>query len=635
MCGIAGVIFRDPTRVNPSRASRALETLRHRGPDMEGVLFYSLSSNHLLVGGIELLQSDPPAQVLLLHRRLSIIDLSKGGRQPMVSADGRHALIYNGEIYNYKEIREKLAAIGYSFRTQSDTEVLLTALSHLVLEILPQLVGMFAFVWLDTQTRKIYLVRDFFGIKPLFYAQNETGLFFASEIKTLYELEDFSREINAQSLYDYLSLGLTDHSEHTLFASVKQLLPAHYICWDLSSGNFETRRYLNIDYSETIDVSVEEAAKNVRDLFLDSIRLHLRSDVPIGTALSGGIDSSAIVHATRYLEPRTELHTFSFIAKDSPMSEEKWIDIAARSAQTHSHKVIISGKEILSDIKDLIESQGEPFGSTSIYAQYRVFRLASQHGIKVMPDGQGGDEVFAGYLIYYKAYLRQALKRADWQLFFSLVRGLSQMTGCSGRLRFLYRLGITLMDNRFHQNTLQSLEWRWLDKDWFVERGIRAYDSSYDGSLKFMLHDTLCRTSIPHLLRYEDRNSMRFSVESRVPFLNPRLVSYVYQLPDKYLISEQGITKYIFRRAMQGIVPDAILERRDKIGFATPQRAWLQAIASEVKRIIEHQSLGFLRCKEGSSSVDNIINGTIYPDSNFSWRLINVTLWIHYYNIVL
>lgn len=634
MCGIAGAIYTEPKKIDSFRAHRAFDSLKHRGPDMEGVLLYSPSCNQLVLGGRELLDTDSKAQVIFLHRRLSIIDLSEGGRQPMVSPDSRHALTYNGEIYNYKEIKDRLTSLGLTFRTNSDTEVLLYALAYHGIDALAQLIGMFAFAWLDAPMKRVYLVRDFFGIKPLYYAMVEDGVIFASQISTLYELHPLPKRVNPQILYDFLSTGITDHSEQTMFEPVKRVLPAHYLEIDLETGTIKNVRYWDVPYKDTIEVSFEEAVKRVRELFLESISLHLRSDVPVGTALSGGIDSSAIVHSIRYLQPNAEIHTLSFVAKDFPISEEKWIDIVVNSAQTYPHKVIIHSEELLEDIHDLVRTQEEPFGSTSIYAQYRVFQLASQNGIKVMLDGQGGDEIFAGYLYYLRAYWNQLISQRNWKHSLSILRAMTRMTLEPDWLRFT-RLLSMFLPVKVRRNLTKKFHADWLNKKWFLERNVINYFSDMnERHLKRMLYDTLTRTSIPHLLRYEDLNSMRFSIESRVPFLNPKLVSYVFHLPESYLISENGVTKHIFRRAMEGILHPAILERQDKIGFATPQFAWLSNIVPRLREITRLQELPFLKCPNLFSTLEKMISHKVRVD-NSVWRLINTVVWLDAYEISL
>src|SRR5438876_5160192 len=331
MCGIAGVVPAPSRRLDSSLIPRLLRCLEHRGPDDLGWLQDSPE-------GVKL-HRDPGGQdsieaVVLLHRRLSILDLTATGRQPMATPDGRYYIVYNGEIYNYLELRSELEDLGHQFRSRSDTEVLLAAYAQWGGQALTRLVGMFAFAILDTQERRLFLARDFFGIKPLYYASGPAGFMFASEIKALLELPGVSRRVNPERLYLYLVFGITDHGPETLFSDIHQLPPAHYLEVPLDGAWVNPPvRYWDIDLKPARHIPFGEAAERLREIFLKSIRLHLRSDVPVGTALSGGIDSSAIVMAIRSLAGGDlELHAFSYVADDETLGEEKWIDQIGRAS---------------------------------------------------------------------------------------------------------------------------------------------------------------------------------------------------------------------------------------------------------------------------------------------------------------
>ncbi|HOW17996.1 MAG TPA: asparagine synthase (glutamine-hydrolyzing), partial [Phycisphaerae bacterium] len=413
MCGIAGLIVSPPDRVDRAFVPLALRKLAHRGPDDHGCLLYWRSG----VRPARDWRDDlPDAEAALVHRRLSIIDLTEAGRQPMGSADGRYYIVFNGEIYNYVELREELEGLGHTFRSRSDTEVLLTACARWGTAALPRLVGMFAFAILDTRERRLLLARDFFGIKPLYYVVNKGRFAFASELKVLLEFADRPRRINPERLYQYLRYGYTDHGGETFLKDVRQVPPAHYLQIRLDKlDDAEPVRYWDVDPTTRADVSFEQAARRTRELFLENMRLHLRSDVPVGTALSGGIDSSAIVMAMRQLGGKDlDLHTFSYVADDEAVSEERWVDVVTEAAGAVTHKVRPVPEELLADLDALIYSQDEPFGSTRIYAQYRVFRLAREAGIKVMLDGQGADEILGGYRFYLAARLASLIRQGRW-----------------------------------------------------------------------------------------------------------------------------------------------------------------------------------------------------------------------------
>lgn len=630
MCGIGGLILAPPGPIKPEWMQAFMKQLEHRGPDDAGWL--SLQRGKICQGRD--VQHDLIAEALLIHRRLSILDLSEAGHQPMSTPDGRYWITFNGEIYNYVELREQLRTLGHRFRSHSDTEVLLAAYQQWGGKCLTRLVGMFAFAILDVQTRRLFLARDFFGIKPLYYALWQEGLAFASEIKPLLELPGVTRDANPHRLHDYLYGGITDHGAETMFAQVHQLPAAHYL--ELSLDNPQPAgavRYWDVDLTQRAELSFEDAAKQLRDLFIDSVRIHLRSDVPVGGALSGGIDSSSIVSVMRLLEPRMEFHTFSYVADDPRISEERWADIVGKDKQVVIHKVRLCSEEFLDDLDELIETQGEPFMSTGMYAQWRVFQAARNAGVKVMLDGQGADELLAGYPTHRFAMLGGLVRRCR----FRDARVLA--SSASGPAKWWKQVARAI--GRSAPVPLQSLVRRtlrreavpsWLNTDWFRACGIGQEGASLQNgtrSLRQELYRTLTETSLPMLLHYEDRNSMAFSIESRVPFLTPALATFLLSLPDEYLMAVDGTSKAVFRRAMRGIVPDKILDRKDKVGFPTPERDWLMAQRSFVQGVLNGATarrIAALNVNGLLHDWEETVQGCRQPDSR-TWRCLNLILW--------
>ena len=419
MCGIAGIVGSEGRSTISESIRRMTEALRHRGPDDEGYLLAHTRFGAILKAGgkdtpaavfggplpyapavdIRSHRETVPYDIALGHRRLSIIDLSPAGHQPLSNREGTLWIVYNGEIYNYLELRGELESRGYSFFSNSDTEVLLTAWQHWGVEALRRLTGMFAFAILDLRKRQIFLARDFFGIKPLYYARWQGGFAFASEIKALLRLSSVHRQVDPQRLFDYLRFGLTDHGESTLFSSVRRLPAGHCLFLPLEEGRRpKVVRYWEPTVSDRSDLSFEEATQEVREAFLQNVRLHLRSDVPVGSALSGGIDSSSIVSAMRRVKQADlDLHAFSFISTDPVESEERWADMVGRESGATLHKVRLAPGTLQKVLPDLVYMQDEPFPTTSIVAQHEVFRAASEAGIPVLLDGQGADEVLGGY----------------------------------------------------------------------------------------------------------------------------------------------------------------------------------------------------------------------------------------------
>lgn len=591
MCGIAGLVSPRPSPLAASLAASWLSCLRHRGPDDYGWLCLG---NSVVQRGRERLDNDLPIEVLLLQRRLAILDLTEAGWQPMATPDEHHFIVFNGEIYNHVELRTELEQRGCVFRSRSDTEVLLHALARWGVAGLPRLVGMFAFALLDVRRRRLLLARDPFGIKPLYYTSTRHGFAFASEIKALLEIPEVRRRVQAQRLYDYLRSGQLDHGGDTLFADIRQLPAAHYLELPLH-GPFDVEPvcYWRVDLSQRLDISFGAAALRLRELFLESVRLHLRSDVPVGACLSGGIDSSAIVALMRFIEPRLELHTFSYVADDPACSEERWIDLAGGAARAVMHKVRPTPAELVADLDRLIEIQEEPFSSTSIYAQQRVFQLARENGIKVMLDGQGADEMLAGYRGFLASRLGSLLAQKRPVEAARFWAGVARLPG-TGAATVLGRAVCHLLPPRVIESLLPWVGKEpmpaWLNQRWFNERGVLPLSLSHfagPDKLRAHLHHTLVQSSLPMLLRFEDRNSMSHSLESRVPFLTPKLVQFLLSLPEEYLLGPDGTSKRVFRAALRGLVPDAILDRRDKIGFATPEQRWLNQLAPWVERTLQ------------------------------------------------
>lgn len=637
MCGIAGIVLREPGHVDGELLSRLSRRLAHRGPDDVG---YLSSHGGQVETGRTFPDAGASAEVVLLHRRLSILDLSDSGWQPMSSPDGRYHIVLNGEIYNFLELRRELEALGHRFRSHSDTEVLLAAYSEWGRAALPKLVGMFALAILDTQARTLFLARDFFGIKPLYYTLDGPGFAFASEIKALLEIPGIPRTVDPERVYAYLVYGLTDHGHRTLLSSVRQLPAAH--CLEIALDRpTEARpeRYWNLDTTQRLDVSFEEAAGRLRDLFLESIRLHLRSDVPLGAALSGGIDSSAIVAAMRHiLGDSADIHVFSYVADDAAISEEHWIDLAGEAAGARVHKVRATTDDLIAELNALIDTQDVPFGSTSIFAQRRVFQRAREDGVKVMLDGQGADEMLGGYHGYAAARFVSLVRQGRVVEAVAYLRRASRSPGRAGLWRQCLQRLVPgeVVDVIRRMPGLGRRPVSWLNASWFAEKGVGIGPVRYARAreqLRSELERTITETSLPALLRYEDRNSMAASVESRVPFLTPALASFLLSLPEEYIVSPDGTSKAVFRQAMRGIVPDAILDRRDKIGFATPELRWLSSAESWVEQVLTGEAGRQVPALMSAEMVDewHAIRQGRRPFGFHVWRWINLIEWSHQY----
>ncbi len=627
MCGIFGVVGEKLAQHVLEHRASYLGVLAHRGPDGHGSL--------AIANGTARLEDTPSSNgavdALFLHWRLAVLDPTERGRQPFASDDHRRFLVFNGEVYNYIELRAELEAVGLRFESQCDTEVLLKACEHWGDAALKKLVGMFAFALVDLDRSELVLARDCFGIKPLFYTLAGEGFAFASEIKALIDLPGVRRVADPQSVYDYLRWGMTDHTDRTFFRGIRQLAPGHRLRLSLEKpGAFDVERFDAIEMGEVQQISFADASRRVCERFVHNVKLHLRSDVRVGTALSGGIDSSSIVMAMRHLQgDALDLHCFSHVTDDRAINEEPWVDLVGKAAGATTLKVRPSADELREDIDRLIRVQDEPFGSTSIYAQYRVYELASQHGIKVMLDGQGADELLGGYRRYLAARMTSLLRQGRWLKALALASASLRRAGPAG-LRdvptAVARLAAYAMIGR------QPRDPSWLDMAWCARHGV-ARDAItsplHPDRLRSELFDGLVRTSLPALLRYEDRNAMAFSIESRVPFLTNAFAALSLSLPEEYVIAPDGTSKAVFRRAMRGIVPDAILDRRDKIGFETPEKAWLSTMRPWLGEVIESgaaQAVRVLRLAPVRAEVDVILAGKGRSTGPL-WRWANLIRW--------
>lgn len=647
MCGIFGWLPpRQMTRHDMRPVVEAFfSDLALRGPNDRGFTAFT-PEGRLAYDETGASQSGESDIALLLGQtRLSIIDLSSAGHQPMRSSDGRYTLVYNGEVYNYLELRRELETGGVSFRSHTDSEVVLQALVHWGPNCLLRFTGMFAFVLYDAEEQTLFCARDFFGIKPLFWTSSPySGFAFASELPALFNAPGVKRRLNRQNAYRYLISAFVDDGDHSLLEDFYQLPPAHWMRVSVKTGAVEAvERYWQVPLPEPRKISFNEAAEELRRLFLNSVKLHLRSDVPLGVALSGGIDSSAIACAVRHLEPDMPLHTFTYTAADSPdISEEKWADIVIKHTGAVAHKTVVEPQELVDDLDLLIRRLGEPFGSTSIYAQHRVFRLVKENGIVVTLEGQGADEMLAGYFGYPHYRMMTLLKKRQFVTALHFINSARKWPGrnASTMLKQMLRPYIPA---RFlalaHRAVGRPIDPQWLNERAFKERGVEftidwsaGIYASPDKVREILAHQ-LTWHGLPNLLRHGDRNAMSSSIESRVPFCTKEMAEFCLSLPENYLIADDGTTKAVFRKAMRGIVPDVLLDRRDKIGFATPEQQWLSSLAPWVEESLQAARSSALF---DADVVMQEWKGALAGSRPFDWRIwrwVNYLRWVQIFNI--
>jgi len=597
MCGLCGIVDfeRAPDR---GEVESMLDGLAHRGPDGLGI------------------HEDGAA--CLGHLRLAIIDLSDAGLQPMASEDGLR-LLHNGEIYNYLELRDELRARGHVFRSETDTEVILAAYREWGEACVERFNGMWAFVIWDPERRTLFCSRDRFGIKPLYYRLEGRRLAFASEP---WVLRGEAPRANLHAVRDYLEHAYLDHDDETFFAGVRRLPPAHSLTFD--ADGLRLRRYWRLERREP----AEDALAAVRGTFLDAVRLELRSDVPVGTALSGGIDSSAIAVAVAFHGHERQKTVSAYFA-EAGFDERPYARAVVSRTNADAYWVSFDATDLVENLPSIVEAQGEPFGSTSICAGWYVMREARGAGLKVMLDGQGGDEILAGYRAFFGSRLadllrERRLREATAELAaFAAVNGPQWAAVALVGPHLPERLRIAARARLRGSARLAAPELRELDPV------TTANGSAYDDRLRRHLQLVLTRRGLPELLRYEDRNSMAHSIEARVPFLDHRLVELAFSLPGDELI-RRGETKSVLRRALADLLPKEVRERRDKLGFVTPERRFLRGalgeLAADVFASRSFAERGLVDARAARRRLERHRRGEI--DAGFElWRALNLELW--------
>lgn len=566
MCGITGILGFDQAVIETKSLQKMTNLLKHRGPDGEGIW---LNCERSLGLG---------------HRRLAILDLSENGAQPM-HYGGRYTITFNGEIYNYIELRRDLISKGYMFTSDSDTEVLLVAYEEYGAEMLGHLDGMFAFAIWDEQEKRLFCARDRFGEKPLFYHYVPGKHFvFASEIKSLFAY-GIPQKINYRMLYYYLAYDVVENlydKRETFYEGVQRLEAAHYLTVNVA-GEMRTRRYWQLPDDEVDEkINFEDACDRFRELMYESIKRRLRADVPVGTSLSGGLDSSSIVCIATELLKGTgkKQKTFSALFDDDAFNEDRYINSVVASTSADSYFTQSDSNTLLNEIDRVFYHQEEPFGSASIIAQWEVMKLASQEGVTVLLDGQGADEPLGGYLHFFRPYFL-GLYNSDKTRLNNEIGKYESLHGGRYPLNLRFKLEAKipkiLRSIGVLRRKISNPDYlRHLHPEFVRDYQQEAPPFSAPNDLNSALRAATVGYGLEKLLRFSDRNSMAFSREVRLPFLYHKLVEFLFTLPASYKISE-GWTKRILRYSMSDILPPEITWRTDKMGFQPPQEKWLKA----------------------------------------------------------
>ena len=603
MCGICGIINFDGKKVSSEDLHLMMREMKHRGPDDEGIY----ENGNIGLG----------------HVRLSIIDLSEAGKQPFFSDDGRYVMVYNGEIYNYIEIRDELK-YKYKFFTKTDSEVLMKAFLEWGENCFNKFNGMFALAIYDTFEKSLLCIRDRFGVKPFYYYLDDNKFIFSSEIPPILKIYNFKNQPNNLSIYNYLVFNRTDYNENTFFQDVKKIPHGHKISFKI----YDKKTFsINKWYDLKLNISNPfQSYQEFIDLFYSSINLRLRSDVNLGLCLSGGLDSSSIVSMLLKKFDIPKIETFSAIYSDDFIfDEKKYIEIISDKRCIHNY-AYPSNESLIGDMDMFLSAQAEPHPSTSIYAEFKVMELARKNNIAVMIGGQGSDEQFSGYHYFFGYYFKSLLKQFKISDLYNEIKSYK----LNHNSYFAHKTFIYFLLPEFLKQIISA------EKNPFV---LRNYAKKYylNSTLAGELFgvDTLQKSllahfeyKLEHLLKWEDHNSMHFSIETRIPFLDYRIVEKTLGLSESSQI-KNGWTKHFLREAMKDILPEEIRLRKDKVGYMTPESFWFKSnkFRNYVSSLFKEERLS---CKfvDINKFNNTFHSGKYYLNTKDIWKTINLELWL-------
>lgn len=620
MCGICGWISKNNS-IDLNLIKKMNSMVSYRGPDDSGTW--------------------TSETVALAHRRLAIIDVSKAGHQPFEYSD--IVLTFNGEIYNYIELREELKELGYSFQTNTDVEVLAASYCEWKEDCVSHFNGMWSFALYDKCRNIVLCSRDRFGVKPFYYIVDDKKLCFASEIKQLLPALGHRPKANKDALAQFIVRGNLDYSEFTCFEGVVQLQPGTNMIYDISNSSFELQKYYDLSRNSIKSCTFEDSAKGFLHDFCESVMLRLRADVPIGFCLSGGLDSSAIASVANYIDTKHEMewHTVSACYKDEIYDEQEYIDEVNKAIDAVSHKTYPDGSELFKELDNIIWHMDEPFGSTSIFAQWCVFKEAKDKNITVMLDGQGADEQLCGYTSIYAIRFADLLMNFKLKTFIREWREYKKLRASTEK----YLSSTMLLLNTLARSILSEKRYYLirekaiikksgsLFKKETLDRAFRIEPKPKGKGVKEFIDYAISTVLVP-LFHYEDRNSMAFSIESRLPFMDYQLVESVYKMPFDHKISG-GVTKVVLREGLKGILPEKIRLRYSKLGFETPENKWM---TNDIDTWRDELLLALdsLESFVNKESVLNYFerNSNCFKRGDFSiWRIICASHWLKVFDV--
>jgi len=642
MCGISAVIIRKNTVKDlRDRLVRMTDAIKHRGPDDEGYVIINRDNNASCFGGNDTkvyaansnIQYLPKAnineqflenntQIALGFRRLSILDLSPTGHQPMSYMNGRYWIVFNGEIYNYLEIKQELIRNGYSFNSNTDTEVILAAYDHFGVECLNKFNGMWAFLIYDYAKQEIFTSRDRFGIKPLYYYQDDNILLFSSEIKQLLAFRDLNIDPNIDKILNDFSHDTIEYTRETAFTNVYRFPKANYLKLKINQFNSiedNIKLFYNLPYRDDsiyTKFSQDEAKRYSEEYYVlleDAVKLRLRSDVEVGTCFSGGLDSSSVVYMVNQLLQRennvSKQKTFSLIfsAKDTMYCDESiFIDKMAKSFALNSYKIEPIVEDVIQEYENMIYAMDTPQHSTLMSYMF-TYKLVKNHGVTVTLDGQGADELQAGYFYYFMNHFSNIQLRSALKTYLNSIKNQDSTKFIHMGLAFKFidlLNGKNIMKQLLHKRGITNDPWLTLNQ---------KLQEDFNNNLQTLFH-------------YGDRGAMWNSVESRFPMMDYRLVDFWMKMPECYKIFN-GFTKYVARLAMDKRLPDEVVWRRDKKGWEMPQKEWIKnGLGKKIQKNIEESY--FLKENGLRFSFDNFNQKN---NDHRYWKtpikLYNLSLW--------
>ena len=607
MCGIAGFIDSSLTLSQQEiTISKMLQSIIHRGTDHSS--YYKDEA------------------VVLGHNRLSIIDLSNEANQPYHSND--LVMIFNGEVYNYLEIQAELKTLGYQFSTNSDTEVVIKAYECWGDLCLEKFMGMWAFVIFNKKTKMIFCSRDRFGIKPFYYLYKDNKFYFASEIKALKDIYLHDKKLNIEHINKFLHLGSVVYKDETFFEAIKSLQPAHNML--IKNGVIEKISNYWTLKSNKQSINFEQAKQGFLTLFKTSVEQHLRSDVTLGTCLSGGIDSSSLAAMISKHNP-SKIEAFNvYYDGEGDTDERKWVhDVIAQYPNINPNFITPTDGDIIEAFSEMTDIQDGPIPGSGIMSQYFLFKAAGAKKMKVMIDGQGADEYLAGYHNFYPYFFSFLLGKLKFKTYFEEIHYYSKNLDLKKKDKFLLHL-------KAIKNIFVPYEY---SKQLFLKNQKNLFKTPAQNTFSFdnnkavnwyddIFYQHLNLLVLPNLLHYEDRNSMRFTIESRVPFLDHRIVAYTFGLPFDFKI-KKGYTKYILRESLRNITPNSVLSRIDKKGFTTPGEVkWL---SGPLAFLLEMDSLRGLETLFKMEEIEKLVlefKAKKYDNAHLLWRLVSLNEWL-------